>query len=407
MFVRWVVPVIAVVVAACAGPSPDPTGAGWQPRGTLVVGSFERIVSIDPISGSILADAAGVPALGGWSTFFAASPIGGDTLLRARDAVTGETTSTVRLPGEWSVRVAAWDGSRVALMAPLGGRDPWTPEPRAATTILVADPTGAQEARPFHLRGNFEPEAFSTDGRHLYLIRFVPPTDPRGYQVARLSLDDGRVSPVNTGTKGVVETMSGTRLDQVASPDGTMLYTLYTTAPASYAHGAAHGDAAAFIHTLSLDEGWAHCFGLPKELWGGDPAHQAMALSPDGESLYVVDTDRRLAAAMDTRELDVAPPVPVNLGEMSAAEAHAVVTGDGRLVVAAGDRVVALSIASFRPVASWTPPAPVTGLGWDAHGLYVASPAGVEILDPGSGDRVGTVRSPVVRDVAYIGVLGA
>ena len=405
MFVRWVVPVIALVVAACAGPGSDPTGGRWQPRGTLVVGSFERIVSIDPVSGSVLADAAGVPALGGWSTFFAASPIEGDTLLRAGDAVTGETTSTVRLPGEWSVRVAAWDGSRVALMAPLGGRDPWIPEPRAATTILVADPTGAEEARPFHLRGNFEPEAFSTDGRHLYLIRFVPPTDPTGYQVARLSLDDGRVSPVNTGTKGVVETMSGTRLDQVASPDGTMLYTLYTTAPASSAHGEAHGDAAAFIHTLSLDEGWAHCFGLPKELWGGDPARQAMALSPDGESLYVVDTDRGLAAAMDTGELDVGDAVPVNLKEMRPGNAHAVVTGDHRLVIAGADRVSVLSIPTLRQVASWRTEGPVMGLGWDPEGLYVAGRAGVDVVDPMSGDPVATVESPPVGDVAYVGMV--
>src|SRR5919106_5721585 len=247
---------------------------------------------MNPGTGAVRSQGPGVPGLGNWSTVFATAPVGDATTLQARDSATGNVVSSVHLSGSLGVRVASPDGSRVALMAPLpAGRSPWIPTPRTSTDLVVADPTGATEPRTYRLDGNFEPEAFSADGTGLFLISYVPPGDPTGYRVARLALASGKVAPVGTGPKGVVETMSGTRLEQVVSPDGTMLYTLYTTQPAEYAelrHQA--GRPVAFVHTLSLDEGWAHCVGLPRQLWGGDPADQAMAVSPDGARLYVVDT---------------------------------------------------------------------------------------------------------------------
>ncbi len=105
------------------------------------------------------------------------------------DPATGEPSSTARLHGELAVRVVSADGSRVALMAPpADGQEPWEPVPRSSTAIVVADAAGAEAPQRYRLRGNFEPEAFSSDGGHLFLISYVPPLDPSAYRVASLDL---------------------------------------------------------------------------------------------------------------------------------------------------------------------------------------------------------------------------
>jgi hypothetical protein len=408
MRMRTMLPLAALVMAACT--TQDGRGTRQaRAEDVLVLGSDDGVVSVDTATGSVVFDGRGVPALGTWSKVFAASPSGGGAVLEARDSTTGEVLSSVQIPGDLAVRVASSDGSRVALMAPLPqGQGPWVPEPRAFSTIVVADPTGMEEIAHYRLKGNFEPEAFSFDGRSLFLIKLVPPTDPEAYRVARLSLATGKVSPVNTGIKGVVETMSGTRLEQIASPDGTMLYTLYTTAPAAYADDTSHhGDHVAFVHTLSLDDGWAHCVGLPRVLWGGDPEDQAMALSPNGRSLYVVDTSRAFVAVMDTGGPEMARQTHVQLGMPENGEAHAVVTEDLRLVVASGTRVVSLDTLTLEPVASWTMDAPISALGLGPAGVYVATPGAIQVMDPSSGRPVRSIPTPALDGRAFVAMLPA
>jgi DNA-binding beta-propeller fold protein YncE len=365
------------------------------------------VVSIDPAGGSVLFQGEGVPPPGDWSMVFNTTIDEGRTILEARDSATGEVLSTLPVPSELSVRVASADRSQVALMSPLAaGASPWIPEPRASTTITVVDASGAEEPERFDLTGNFEPEAFSADGRLLYLIRYVPPTSPEAYRVAALDLSDGSVYPVNTGQKGVVETMSGTRLEQVASADGTMLYTLYTTQPPDYF--AAHdlpGEHVAFVHTLSLDEGCAHCVGLPKALWGGDPADQAMAISPDGELLYVVDTARDVVAVMNTASMEMTHGAEAGLGPDEDGETWTVIGPDGGLVVATGTRIVTVDSSTLLPTGGWTTEAPVTGLGSGPDGIYVAMPGVVRVVDPSTGRAISTIPSPAIEDLAYIGTL--
>jgi hypothetical protein len=394
---------VAVLLAACAGLR---SGPGTQPpENVLLLGSSSGVVSIDPGTGSVLFDGAGVAALGDWSTVFTASMGGGTTSLEAVESATGEVLSTVPITGNLDIRVASSDGSQVALMAPLPeGGSPWIPEPRAWTKIVVADPTGARDPKTYRLRGNLEPEAFSTDDRGLFLIRYVPPTAPTGYRVARLDLADGEVHQVATGAKGIVETMSGTRLEQVGSPDGTMLYTLYTTQPPEYAE-ARHQDGRpiAFVHTLSLDEGWAHCIGLPEELWGGDPADQAVALSPDGRLLYVVDTARDILAVMDTsKHASVAHHLDF---DPSGGDAQAAVGPDGTLFVATGTRVASFDPTTLTAGPTWTTGDQVAALGPVPEGLAVAMPGRVTVFEPSTGRHVRAIPSPAVEDLTYVGLL--
>jgi hypothetical protein len=403
---------LAVILAACTAQQQKaavPEQGRRVATGVLLLGSSTGVTSVDAATGRVISQTTGVSPLGDWSEVFTTTPSPGRTILEARDAVTGAVASKVSLAGELGVRVAAGDGSQVALMAPLPeGTSPWTPVPRASTRLVVADPTGAEEPTRYRLRGNFEPEAFSKNGKSLFLIKFVPPTDPVAYRVARLDLAEGKVFPVGTGQKGVVETMSGTRLEQTPSSDGDMLYTLYTTQPAAYAHAhAKNGTPVAFVHTLNLDEGWAHCVVLPKALWGADPAHEAMAASPDLDLLYVVDTARDLVAVMNTERLEVVLTEEFDIGPVQEGETSAVVGPDGSLIVAAGSKVVALDTSTLRPVRTWTTDAQVSTLGAGPDGVYVAMPGRVTILDPSSGRQKASIPSPTGDGMAYVGMVAA
>jgi hypothetical protein len=306
-----------------------------------------------------------------------------------------------------NVRVASPNGGLVALMPPLEpGASPWIPEPRARTTIVVADPSGELEPRTYQLRGNFEPEAFSTDGRGLYLISYVPATAPEAYRVARLNLPGGKVVDVSTGIKGVVETMSGTRLEQVAEPNGSMLHTLYTTAPASYvehAHAQA-GTTVSFVHMLSLDSNWAHCLALPKPMWGGDSADQAMALSADGKMLYVMDSTQGLVTEVDTSGPKIIRTNEVDLGAVGQAPTQAAVSPDGTLFVSMGTRIVGIDTATLQRTGEWNMDDVVLGLGSDGRRIIVAMPGRVEVLDRSANGVVGAIDAPSLSDVAYVGL---
>lgn len=402
MRARALVSVIVIGLAACG--RLEGAGPGSTPGEALILGSDRALVSMDSETGAVLFQGPGVPALGTWSPVFAASAAGEATTLQASDVATGDVVSSLEVPGSLDIRVASPDGTLVAMMEPLpAGGSPWIPTPRTSTDLVVADPTGATEPRTYRLDGNFEPEAFSADGTGLFLISYLPPDDPTGYRVARLDLDSGKVTRVLTGVKGVAETMSGTRLEQVVSPDGTMLYTLYTTQPAEYVGVHHAGRPVAFVHTLSLDEGWAHCVGLPRELWGGDPADQAMAVSQDGARLYVVDTARDVLAVMDTEELS-SESFELDLPSADT-PARAAVGEDGTLFVAAGTEIAAIDPATPKVTATWTTGAPVTTIGALPEGLGVAMADRISVLDSATGEHLRTIPSPPMEDPTYLGRL--
>jgi hypothetical protein len=296
---------------------------------------------------------------------------------------------------------------------PPPGTSPWTPQDRAFTTIVVANPSGYFRPERFHLKGNFEPEAFSADNRGLFLIKYLPAIDPVAYRVTRLELDEGEVYPVFSRLKRPSETMSGTRLMQLPSPDGDRLYTLYTSQPAEYALDydpmqATAGRPVAFVHTLSLDEGWAECVGLPRALWDGKPVHEALALSPDDRFLYVVDTERGVVAVMNTKRLKVVRQAKVDFGSLGAGQAHAAVSPDGRtLVVAAGSGVAVLRTRTLRPEHLWTASGSVGAVGFGSEGrsLYLAMLGQLQELDLSTGRPTRTLHVPGAQGVDYVGSL--
>ena len=411
MRVRLVIAVslLTLVASACTGRSPgalerdrahDPSRVPL-PAETLLLGTGDGPVAVQAPAGSVVLRAPGAVASPDGSLVYSTSTRGPSTLLETRSGVTGDRVSTTRIRGELQVRVVSRSGRAAALMEPLpNGWDPWTPIPRARTRIAVADPSGEGETRRYDLEGNFEPEAFSTDDRSLFLIQHLPAEAPLVYRVTRLDLNRGRVFPVFGPFKAPAERMPGTRLQQVSSPDGGQLYTLYSSARAGYApHDAPVPSTAvvAFIHVLDLDDGWAHCVGLPEAMWDRPTSAQAMAAAPDGRSLYVVDAELGIVARMDTETLQV------RTGELDLPSTDSierttatVSTDGGTLFVGTGgvrSAVTAIDVATFDTIGHWTMDGSVSGLGLSSDGFRVYAALGnrVAVLDPASGLELGVV----------------
>src|SRR2546425_4523798 len=217
------IPVLAVALAACSQP-PRPAKSGGQrpvpPTSTgatqgdlLVVGSGTSVTTIDPRSGVRLFTGTGVTALADWSQLLTADITGTGTVVRASDTMTGQVQAHVTVSGTEAIRAVSSDAELVALMAPLpSGVSPWTPQSREFTDVVVADPWGRfGGVRRFHLEGNLEPEAFSSDDASLFMIEYLPPAAPTAYRVLRLDLNEGEVYPGFGRNKTPSERMSAER----------------------------------------------------------------------------------------------------------------------------------------------------------------------------------------------------
>jgi sugar lactone lactonase YvrE len=219
---------------------------------------------------------------------------------------------------------------------------------------------------------------------------------------------------------GPPERMPGTRLSQLLAPNAEQLYTLYTSAKLGYApHGAPVPDDAAvsFVHVLSLRDGWAHCVGLPEAMWNRPADEQAMATTPDGSYLFVVDAGTGTIAAMHSESLrvrttEVDLPFDGAIARTSAQVSpdgsvlYVATAGDDTEMAAAGDdgsTVVALDASTFEVLETWHVAGSVSGLGVSADGASVYAAAGgtVTVLDATTGAEVGEVAlpsdGPVVR----------
>jgi outer membrane protein assembly factor BamB len=338
-------------------------------------------------SGAVrLSDA--VPSID-WSAVVRATPEGMDTRVVALDASSGSRLWAQEVAGNLEVKVASAGARIVALGKPRRG-DRYPPGRASTTFVLTGD--REQEPRTITLRGNFEPEAFSTDRKSLFVVQYLPAKAPTRYRVRRLDLRSERVVGVYTVDAELQQSMQGTARVQASSPDGRRLYTMYS-------HEGADGTLRAFIHVLSLDELWAHCIDLPSDF--GSSPEQAIALSvaPDGRRLLVANAATGSVAEVDTEALRVIRSTDLEFGSPGDA-AHAERGSDGLLYLGSGRGLVSVDAQTLKRERSWDMPNTITGiqLGSDGEQLYVGLQDQIAVLDSVTGKTLSSLRlSPRTR----------
>jgi hypothetical protein len=253
------------------------------------------------------------------------------------------------------------------------------------------------EPRTITRDGNYEPEAFSTDGQSLFVIKYIPARAPTSYQVRRLDLDTRRVEGVFTPDAHLQRAMGGTARIQAASPDGRRLYTLYTL---DHEDGRQY----AFIHVLSLDQLWAHCIDLPGEFATSPEAATALTVSPDGTRLYVANHAEAAVAQIDTSKLEVVRTETIHFG-FGGGRAYAAHDSGSKLYLASGRRVARVDTTSLTEERSWLMKEKFRGLqaARDTKRLYVALRDRVAILRAATGEGIDTIDPPGVRRIDRFG----
>ncbi|HET7483371.1 MAG TPA: hypothetical protein VFK89_10965 [Actinomycetota bacterium] len=387
--------VAGLVLAACAGAAATMT----QPAGTdvedllyLQSGRGDlAVITPDGASPRFHSDSA-VPAPT-WGTVVRAQPSGKHTIVTATDPATGATRWFQKLSGMLRVKVVSSDGSTVALAR---NTERYNRDGRKRTSFVIA---GANvDPRVITVDGNYEPDAFSTDDRALFVIRYLPATAPEKYQVRRLDLDTEKIGGVVTPDKDLQKAMGGSAQVQASSPEGDRLYTLYTV-------GGHHGTRRyAFVHTLDLHEQWAHCIDLPEAFASHADWATALTVSADGSRLFVANTFIGRVAVVDTATLKVLRTGL--LGFTSRAQSYAAHDSGSTLYVGSGNRVVAIDDDTLSRTQAWDLEDPISGIqvSSDGHKVYVGLIHTVIVFDVDSGDRLETFDPPGVRQIYRLGL---
>lgn len=391
MAVAWIA---ALVLGACA-PGERGSGSGRAPEDVLFLRTPRGLALVkaepDPVAVHF-SDA--VPSTD-WSAVVQAVPQGKQTYVEAFDTSSGDQLWSRPISGKLEVRAVAQDGSLAALGLPRESSG-YAIGRSSTTFVLVA--ANAAKPRTITLDGNFDPEAFSTDGRSLFVIEYLPPRNPTSYQVRRLDLATGEVGGVYTVDAELQEAMQGTARIQTASPDGGRLYTLYSLKDAD---GSLHS----FVHVLDLDEQWAHCVDLPASFRLANEKAVALSVAPDGDRLYVADALSGSLAEIDTQALTVTRTSELALGPWGRDPAHAARGSDGMLYVGSGTGLLSVDAATFTPGPSWDMDGEIMGIqaAGDGKRLYVGLRDRIAVIDTATGKDLEALTPDRIESIDQLG----
>ena len=355
-------------------------------HGLLYLRTQHGVSVVDSSTGEATFSARNALPTSNWSLVVRArSAAGHSTVVEAVEPGSGEVYASQAFDGSLDVRAVSSTGSLVALMPHEarheGGNGLYRPASRDHTQIVVSRLDGTA-AHTINLAANVEPEAFSTDGTALFVIRYSPALHPDRYRVTRLDLATGELGDVYTNEKELQGTMRGIAYTQALAPDGTKLYTFYRKP---------NGEA--FVHVLDLAGQRANCVDLP-EGFGKDPSAVAITTSASGDRVVVVDGARRQIVDVDPNLLKIVSSHRFDGMAPTHHPVSATATANG-VFVSTDSSVVELRRSNLQRVRTWSTKSSVRSLHLGANGLVlVAERDRVTAIDPRSRGRGWSVEIP-------------
>jgi hypothetical protein len=282
---------------------------------------------------------------------FSAHRSGLGTTINAFAVSTGALWQTFPVPGRWRLAGVSPQGRWLVLsnrrFKPL----------RTETAIL--DASRGLVVHRFRLRGDFEVETVSPDGRRLFLIEHLRENGAPRYLVRLYDLGNRRLrsEPLRGGKDRV---MAGYAWSGVASPDGRWLLTLYLNTLRSNA----------FIHALDLKKGVPRCINLPSGRGAFELLKRySLTLSPNGKTLFAANPALGAVA-----EIDLGTRQVVRKSRFAAERSPAVrraatlsgtISGNGRTLYFSGGRALWAYDAAYGRVRGPYPAgAPILGFGY-------------------------------------------
>jgi hypothetical protein len=329
----------SAVPAGSAAIAADPA---WLLVGRRGASGLELVLST---TGEVAMDLpAGSPSKT-WGNLVTTTADGSTTLVRDLVVQPGFGGPEVRVPGRWRLPTigldpipagTSLDGSTIALVE--GDYDPAAAVTRFAILehhLLDAVSTVADAplrlVRVIELRGAFDYDALSPDGRILYVVEHLDAAAGGHYQVRAVDVPTGVMRDAVVVDKGNPdERMAGTPIAQVRRADGAVL-TLY------------RGPEHPFVHLLNSTDAWAICIDLQagSAADAGAASDWGLAPSPDGSAVFAVNASLGLAVDIDPTGLAVRRSA--SIGATAAAPftlakfGHGDVGPIGRRLVAAPD----------------------------------------------------------------------
>ena len=304
----------------------------------------------------------------------------GTTFVSARSSQGRAFTEVVRYDARTGRARSRWSvgGRRMGVSAvSANGRSVALVEYHRTPTMLAV--AGRRGRSVLSLRGNYQVEALSPDGRRVYLVHWRR----TGYTLENVDLATRKRRPTKLAEPG--ERMEGVAIAAVGTRDGRWLHTLYVKP-----------DGESFVHALDLAAGVGHCIDLPLR---GDLVTlgaTALTLSPDERLLYLASPLLGRVATVDLERLRVVREArfrPVPLARYSVeSPLTAAVSARGRmLALTLGARLWLYDTAYGRvrrPV--WAPHG-IAGVGFRPDGRQVVAVGGsgdAAVFDAATGRRI-------------------
>jgi hypothetical protein len=372
------------ILAACGRASSNHPAAGGY-RIFLEAGfsnGAETVKVLDSGSGSVERELPLGTPNSDWSRYYTVTQLSGSARLMALDPTTGQTVAQVTVPAGYTLPNIGFHGPTAGI-SPNGKWLALTSQTRGSgaitTNFMVGSSSLTESFKTIHVSGDFVFDALSNDGKSLYLIQKM--IDPNHYRVRAYDVPSGTLWPRAVADKREPnEPMNGIRGDSAADPTGDHVYTVYVR------------QAGPFIHALPLGQLFAFCIDLPSKAPNDmeKQFHWALAISPDGGSLYAANASLGTVVVMttgDAPKLVRTAAVAMNhsdsllAGLMTDAEAKgpriggAALSPDGRTLYTIADRgVVAIDTATLKVRARYLDPFMPDSMRMSSDGrwLYVA-----------------------------------